>query len=156
MSGAAEVERRPVPADLVEATPGNNGLWQWLLASPLLLLLGWTWVDLFAHYSPLPWFWVDLLAGVAVYLLLVVLPLGWLAHRVVTALPVLFQKAGWDVHPLEPVGEAEQYLVQYVPHQRQRAANTWARAWLRPRRWPVERSSRISARCGSRARRRAS
>jgi hypothetical protein len=51
VSGAAKVERRQVPADLIEATPGNNGLWQWLLASPLLLLLGWTWVDLFAHYS---------------------------------------------------------------------------------------------------------
>jgi hypothetical protein len=61
----------------------------------------------------------------------VVLPLGWLAHRVVTALPVLFQKAGWDVHPLEPVREAEQYLVYYVPQRRQRAANTWPRAWLR-------------------------
>ena len=131
MSGAAKVERRRVPADLVEATPGNNGLWQWLLASPLLLLVGWTWVDLFAYYSPLPWFWVDALLGVAVYLLVVVLPFGWLAHRLVTALPGLFQKAGWDVHPLEPVRAAEQYTVHYVPNERQRAANTWSRAWLR-------------------------
>ena len=128
---AAKLERRQVPADLVEATPGNNGLWQWLLASPLLMLLGWTWVDLFAYYSPLPWYWVDALLGVAVYLLAVVLPFGWLAHRLVTSLPGLFQKAGWDVHPLEPVREAEQYLVRYVPQQRQRAANTWQRAWLR-------------------------
>ena len=66
MSGAVKVERRQVPADLVEATPGNRGLWQWLLASPLLLLLGWTWVDLFAHFSPLRWFWHDALLGVAV------------------------------------------------------------------------------------------
>jgi hypothetical protein len=131
VSGAAKIERRQVPANLVEATPGNNGLSQWLLASPLLLLLGWTWLDLFVHFSPLPWFWVDALLGMAVYALLIVLPLGWLAHRFVTTFPRLFQKAGWDVQPLEPVREAEQYMVHYVPQQRQRAAHTWARAWLR-------------------------
>ena len=128
---AAKVERRQVPADLVEATPGSHGLGQWLLASPLLMLLGWTWLDLFAHFSPAPWYWVDVLAGLALFLLVIVLPLGWLAHRLVTAFPRLFQKAGWDVHPLEPVSEAEQYLVQYVPQQRRRAANTWSRTWLR-------------------------
>ena len=128
---AAKIERRQVPADLIEATPGNHGLGQWLLASPLLILLGWVWVDIFTYYSPLPWLAVDAILGVAVYLFVVVTPLGWLAHRLVTSFPRLFQKAGWDVHPLEPVSDAEQYLVHYLPHQRLRAANNWSRTWLR-------------------------
>ena len=50
----ARVERREVPADLVEATPGNGGLGHWLLAAPLLLFLLWLWVDFFVALSPLP------------------------------------------------------------------------------------------------------
>ena len=67
----------------------------------------------------------------AVYLLLVVFPLGVLAHWIVTSLPSLFQHAGWDVQPLEPVSEAEQYAVEYKPVGRIRAEGTWARRWLR-------------------------
>ena len=74
----------------------------WLLASPFLVFVLWLWVDVFAYYSPVPWKWLDVLIGAAVYALLVVLPLGWLAHRAVTAVPRLFQHAGWDIQPLEP------------------------------------------------------
>ena len=127
----AKVSLREVPADLVEATPGHGALGQWLLASPLLLFLAWQWVDLFTHYSPLPWFWLDALLGVLLFALLLVLPLGLLAHALVTALPRLFQNAGWDVQPLEPVAEREQYLVRYTPRARRRAPANWGRLWLR-------------------------
>jgi hypothetical protein len=125
----ANVPAREVPADLIEATPVALG--QWLLASPLLLFLAWLWVDLFAHYSPLPWYWLDALLGLALFALLLALPLGLLAHAFVTALPGLFQNAGWDVEPLEPVAEREQYLVRYKAQARRRAPVTWGRLWLR-------------------------
>lgn len=121
--------RKSVPADLHEATPGAAG--QWLLASPLLVFLAWTWLDLFRHYSPIPWLWLDSIIGGGLLLLAVVLPLGLLAHRAVTSLPRLFQNAGWDVHPVEPVRDAEKYLVKYEPRARHRAATTWGRLWLR-------------------------
>jgi hypothetical protein len=54
-----------------------------------------------------------------------------LAHALVTAVPGLFQKAGWDVQPLEPVAERDQYLVRYVPQRRYRAPTNWPRLWLR-------------------------
>lgn len=126
---AAKIERRQVPADLIEATPGALGTW--LLASPLLIFILWAWVDLFAHYSPLPWYWLDVALGAILFLLAVVLPLGWLAHRLVTALPRPFQHAGWDVQPLAPVREQEMYLVQYVYQAKRRAPGTWQRQWLR-------------------------
>ena len=110
----SKVTMRDVPADLVEATPGAGALGQWLLASPLLIFLAWAWVDLFSHYSPLPWYWLDALLALVLFAFVIVLPLGVLAHALVTAVPSLFQKAGWDVHPLEPVAEREQYLVRYV------------------------------------------
>ncbi len=121
--------RRTVPADLVEATPWTTG--QWLLASPLVVYLGWLWVDLFVYYSPVPWRWLDTLLAIAAYLFVLLLPLGLLAHRAVTALPRLFQNAGWDVVPLEAVREAEQYTVRYVPQARRRAPTSWARLWMR-------------------------
>ena len=127
----AKVSFREVPADLVEATPGHGALGQWLLASPLLIFLAWLWVDLFAHYSPLPSYWLDVLIALPLFALLLVLPLGILAHALVTALPRLFQNAGWDVQPLEPVAEREQYLVRYIPQARHRAPTTWGRLWLR-------------------------
>lgn len=127
----ANVPAREVPADLVEATPGLGGLGYWLLASPLLLFLAWLWADLFALYSPLPWYWLDAVLGLAIFILVLVLPLGLLAHALITALPWLFQNAGWDVQPLEPVAEREQYLVRYVTQARRRAPTTWRRLWLR-------------------------
>lgn len=127
----AKVSYREVPAELIEATPGHGALGQWLLASPLLIFLAWLWVDLFAHYSPLPSYWLDVLIGLALFALVLVLPLGVIAHALVTALPRLFQNAGWDVQPLEPVAEREQYLVHYRPQARRRASTTWGRLWLR-------------------------
>ena len=127
----SKVTIRDVPADLVEATPGAGALGQWLLASPLLIFLAWLWVDLFAHYSPLPWYWLDAILALVLFAFVIVLPLGVLAHALVTAVPGLFQKAGWDVEPLEPVTEQEQYLVRYVPRQRHRTPTSWPRLWLR-------------------------
>ena len=126
---AAKIERRQVPADLIEATPGALGMW--VLASPLLIFILWAWVDLFAHYSPLPWYWLDVALGVVIFLFAVVLPLGWLAHRLVTSLPRPLQHAGWDVQPLEPVREQEMYLVHYVYQAKRRASDSWQRQWLR-------------------------
>jgi hypothetical protein len=123
--------RRLVPADLYETTPGANGLFHWLLASPLLAFAGWVWVDLFAHYSPLSAVWLDALLGAALFVVGVVAPLGIGAFLIVTAWPRLFQHAGWDVQPLEQVHEAEQYTVRYAFQTRHRASWSWARAWLR-------------------------
>ncbi|MBE2240831.1 MAG: hypothetical protein IAE81_23805 [Caldilineaceae bacterium] len=123
------IERREVPADLIEATPHAVGMW--LLASPLLGFVLWLWVDLFAHFSPLAWYWVDAAIGAALFVLAAVLPLGWLAHRLVTAAPRLFQHAGWDIQPLEPVREQEAYLVRYIYQARRRADGSWPRQWLR-------------------------
>jgi hypothetical protein len=127
----SKVTLREVPADLVETTPDVGALGQWLLASPLLIFLAWLWGDLFALYSPLPWYWIDVLFALVVFALAIVLPFGVLAHAIVTAAPGLFQKAGWDVQPLEPVAERELYLVRYVTRQRHRAPTTWKRLWLR-------------------------
>lgn len=126
---SAAIERREVAADLLEATPGAWGMW--LLASPFLGFVLWLWVDVFAYYSPVPWKWLDVLIGTAFFVFLVVLPLGWLAHRAVTATPRLFQHAGWDIQPLEPVRDQEKYLVRYVYQARRRAAHSWRRQWLR-------------------------
>lgn len=122
-------QRRTVGADLFEATPQPLG--QWALASPLLLFLGWVWLDLFGHYSPVSWRWLDILLGGALLIFAVILPLGLLAHRLVTSFPRLFQNAGWDVQPAETVRESEMYMVRYAPRARHRAPTTWARLWIR-------------------------
>lgn len=121
--------RRKVRANLVEATPGAAG--QWILASPYLVYVGWLWIDLFAPALPMPWHWLNVVLAVLLYIALFVLPSGLLAHWIVTALPGLFQNAGWDVQPLEPVRESEQYTVQYMPEKRIRAERSQARIWLR-------------------------
>lgn len=123
--------RRQVAADLFETTPASGGLMHWLLASPLLLFVAWAWIDLFAHFSPIPYYWVDALLGLVLLVALVVLPLGVGAFWLVTSFPRLFQHAGWDLQPLEPVAEAEAYLVRYRYQTRHRAATTWGRTWLR-------------------------
>lgn len=122
-------ERREVAAKYIEATPGAMG--QWLLASPLLGFTGWIFLDLFAYYSPIPWRWLDWMLGTIVFLFLIVLPLGVAAHRLVTSLPRLFQHAGWDVQPLEPVKPAEIYSVRYIGKEQERAPNSLGRYWLR-------------------------
>lgn len=127
----ADVHNRDVPADLVEATPMANALGYWLLASPLLVFAGWLWVDVFAQLSPVPWYWVDLVLALVIYVFVLILPLGVGVFFLISSAPRIFQNAGWEVHPLEPVRESEQYLVRYTIQRRLRAANTWGRAWLR-------------------------
>ncbi len=122
-------QTRQVAANLVEASPSQVG--QWLLASPLIVYLGWLWLDIFNHYSPIPWRWLDMILGAALYLFVFILPLGLLAHRFVASFPRIFQNAGWDVVALEPVRESEQYTVRYVAKARTFAPTTQSRLWLR-------------------------
>ncbi len=123
--------RRTVPAKLMESTPERRGVGHWLLASPMIVFAGWLAVDIFAALSPIPWRWLDLILGGLLYIFLIVLPAGILAHRLVTAFPRLFQQSGWDVIPLEPVSPSEIYLVRYDYVERRRAATTWSQRWLR-------------------------
>ena len=125
----AKPQTRRVAAELVEASPAQAG--QWLLASPLIVFAGWLWLDFFNYYSPIPWRWLDIILGAAVYLFVIVLPLGLLAHRLVASLPRLFQNAGWDVTPLEPVRESEKYMVKYVAQAHTYAPTTQTRLWMR-------------------------
>ena len=129
--GDKKFRRREVKADLIEATPDRGGVGHWLLASPLILFLGWLWVDIFTYLSPIPWDWLDAVAAVTAYIYLVLLPLGYLAHWIVSSLPRPFQHTGWDVHPIEPVRPEEMYVVRYVYRNRLRAERSWERAWLR-------------------------
>jgi len=57
--------------------------------------------------------------------------LGMGAHGLVTALPGLFNHAGWDAQPLESVREAEQYSVRYRFVARRRQPSSWRQAWVR-------------------------
>ena len=123
--------RRQVPVDLIETTPDGGGLFYWVLAAPMLLFLAWTWLDLFAYYSPIPFYWLDAVIGLALLIGLVVLPVGIGAFWLVSSLPRLFSNAGWDVQPLEPMNEAELPMIRFVFRKRQRAQNSWRRAWLR-------------------------
>ncbi len=65
------------------------------------------------------------------YWFLFALPIGYASHKLVTALPRLFQHTGWDVQPLESVRPAEQYTVRYVFSGRQPAVRDRQRIWLR-------------------------
>ncbi|MEZ4683452.1 MAG: hypothetical protein R2932_55515 [Caldilineaceae bacterium] len=123
--------RRTVPADLIEATPGGNGVGQWILASPFLLFLAWLWVDFIDLLSPLENRFVNVFVGALFFLVLIVLPLGLLTHRLILSLPRIFQHAGWDVRPLEPVRPEEMYTVRYRYQARHWADTTWSRRWLR-------------------------
>ncbi len=125
-----KIERRRVPADLIELEPGGGGIGYWIMASPLLLFLAWNWIAVFNTLSPIAVQWVDTLLASLLFLLFV-LPLGVLAHRLVTALPRPFQHAGWSLEPLEPVSEAEQYLVRYSYQARRRAPNGFDQLWGR-------------------------
>jgi hypothetical protein len=127
----ARLHRRVVPADLVEAAPDNGGLLHWVLASPMLLFLAWVWIDVFAHFSPIPFYWLDAVVAVVIFALVAVLPLGVGAFYLITSLPRIFSHAGWDVQPLEPVDEAEMYMVRYHFQGRHRAPNSWRQAWTR-------------------------
>lgn len=123
--------RRSVPADLVEAMPENGGLMHWILASPMVIFLAWVWVDIFAHFSPIPSYWIDVVLGLVVFAWVILLPLGYGAFFLVTSFPRIFSNAGWDVQPLEHVNEAEMYTVHYQFQARRRAPNDLPRAWVR-------------------------
>ena len=131
MSGEAthKPKRRVVPADLIETTPDAGAAFHWALAAPLLLFLAWIWVDVFTHFSPVGPYWLDASLAVVAYAFVFVLPLGLTTHRIITAGPRLFQHAGWDLRPLEPVAPEEQYLVRYAYRARRRAPGSWRR-WL--------------------------
>lgn len=117
MSQEQDEVRRRVSARLIEMTPARLGLSYWILASPLILFLGWVWIDLFAALTPIPWPWLDFVLAMLIFLA-TILPLGYGAHRLVAANPRLFQNAGWNIEPLEPVTAAEQYTVRYVYDER--------------------------------------
>jgi hypothetical protein len=129
--GPAQPAYRTVPADLVETAPDNGALFHWILASPMLIFVAWLWVDLFAHFSPLPNYWLDAVLSLIVFAFVVVLPLGVGAFYLITSVPRLFSHAGWDVQPLEPVSDAEIHMVRYRYQARHRAANSWRQAWVR-------------------------
>jgi len=130
-SEPARLAYKVVSADLVETVPDNAGLLHWILASPILLFLAWTWVDLFSHYSPIPFYWLDLLIGVVIFAVVLVLPLGLGAYFLVSSVPRLFGHAGWDVQPLEPVRDSELHTVRYRYQSRRRVANSWGQTWAR-------------------------
>ena len=123
--------RRTVAADLIEATPGNGGVGQWILAGPMLLFLLWLWVDWVNALSPLDLRFVNIFVGALLFIGLIVLPLGYVTHRLILTFPRDFQHAGWDIQPLERVKPEEIYLVHYRYQAQRWAANSWRRAWLR-------------------------
>lgn len=130
-TGKTKFIRRRVRADLIEATPGTGALGHWLLAGPLIGFLAWVWVDFVRALSPLSQPWLTISLGLVLFALLIVLPLGYIAHRFVLAWPRLFQNAGWEVQPLEPVKPEEMYMVHYLYEVRHYAPRSWGRAWLR-------------------------
>ncbi len=123
--------RRKVKAHLVEATPRGVAWGHWVLASPAICFLGWLWLDLFGIISPFQSRPVDLLLGAFIYAIFILLPLGYGAHRLVTSFPGVFQQAGWDVEPLEPVKPEEQHIVRYVCITRERAGIDGRRILMR-------------------------
>lgn len=123
--------RRRVDADLIEATPDLGGLLLWVLASPLIAFLAWLWTDLARLIAPTEQAWLNVVLGLAIFLVLIVPPLGYAAFYAVTALPRLFRHAGWDLQPREPVREAEMYTVHYVYRDRHRARFSPARFFMR-------------------------
>ncbi|MBV7329529.1 hypothetical protein KFU94_15035 [Chloroflexi bacterium TSY] len=120
-----------VEADLIEADPAYGGLGHWILASPVLLFLAWNWIAVFDFFSPLEMGWLNLVLGGLSFLVLIVVPFGYGAHRFVTALPRLFQTAGWEIAPREAVEPAKMYTTRYVFRERRRASTNWTRIILR-------------------------
>ena len=101
------------------------------MASPCILCIAWLWIDIFAYFSPISNYGIDIAIGLIFFIPLILLPAGYIAHFCVTALPGLFQHAGWDVQPLEAVALAEQYMVRYRYQARYRSQNSWHRIWIR-------------------------
>ncbi len=118
-------------AHLVEATPGGGAWGHWVLASPSICFLGWLWLDLFGVFSPIHSRPAALLLGAFIFIALILLPLGYGAHRLVTSFPGIFQQAGWTVQPLEQVKPEEQHIVRYVGVSKERAGTDGRRILLR-------------------------
>ncbi len=118
-------------AHLVEATPGAGGRGHWVLSAPAIFFIGWLWLDLFRILSPFEARTIDLLLGALAYVVLILLPFGYGAHRFVTSFPGIFQQAGWTVQPLEPVSPEEQHVVRYICASRERAETNGKRILLR-------------------------
>lgn len=118
-------------ADLVEATPAAGGLWHWILASPALLFLAWNWIALLDTINFTGNSSLNILLGCISFIALIVLPLGYLAHRFVTGMPRLFQAAGWEIKPRKEIPEAELFTTRYTYRDKQRSATSWHRIWLR-------------------------
>ncbi|MDE0200289.1 MAG: hypothetical protein OXK78_18935 [Caldilineaceae bacterium] len=129
--GPKKKGRRKVKAHLVEATPGAGGWGHWVLSAPAICFLGWLWLDVFGILSPFQSRPVDLLLGTLTYVVLILLPFGYGAHRLVTSFPGIFQQAGWTVQPMEPVKPEEQHIVRYIGITRERAETDGRRILLR-------------------------
>ena len=118
-------------AHLVEATPSAGGWGHWALSAPAICFLGWLWLDVFGILSPFQSRPVDLLLGTLTYVVFILLPFGYGAHRLVTSFPGIFQQAGWTVQPMEPVKPEEQHIVRYIGTTRERAETDGRRILLR-------------------------
>lgn len=126
-----KAKRQQIDVDLLEATPTAGGLWHWMLASPTLIFLAWNWIALLDTLDVTGWSWLNIVIGTLTFVVVLVLPFGYLAHRLVTALPSLFQAAGWEVRPRERVSEARLYTARHVYREKERATTNWNRIWLR-------------------------
>jgi len=133
MSNSEETkfEQLQIDADLLEATPSANGLWHWILASPLLLFIAWNWIAIADTLSPIPWMWVNIVLSGIAFIALLVLPLGNLGFLVVSMFPRIFQHAGWELQPRETYEIERMYSAKYTYLKRARATTNWSRIFLR-------------------------
>ena len=125
------IERPTVDADLIEATPIYGGLGHWILASPMILFLAWNWIALIDALGPTAYGWLNILLASILFLLLIILPFGYAAHWLITALPRLFQRAGWELLPRQKVPLEVQYTARYIYRSKERAQTNWSRIWMR-------------------------
>jgi len=130
-SGKPKFERLQIDADLLEATPSANGLWHWILASPLLLFLAWNWIAIADTLSPLPWMWVNIVLSGIAFIVLLVLPLGCVGFWIVSAFPQIFHHAGWELQPRETYPVERMYSAKFTYQDRARATTNWPRIFMR-------------------------
>jgi hypothetical protein len=123
--------RRQVQSDLVEATPQAGGWGHWILSAPGIGFIGWLWLDLFSIFSPIDSRPIELVLGVLAFVILILFPFGYGAHRLVTSFPRMFQQAGWTVLPRETVRPQELHNVRYEFTTRERAVTDGRRIMLR-------------------------
>lgn len=130
-SNEAKFERLEVDADLLEATPTANGLWHWILASPILLFIAWNWIALADTFSPIPYMWVNIVLSGLAFIFLFVLPVGNLGFYIVSLFPRLFHNAGWELQPRKFYPEERMYTAKIHYHDRARATTNWPRIMMR-------------------------